>query len=103
MSTAQFTLDKSAAAGARQGVSLPRHTPPAHPAARNACHALPLAHRLPGHALAGAGDAAPEALRSYFPSGLPLPPRTQAVLVLRLECLESQKFSELSLDRLRFI
>jgi len=37
-----------------------------------------------------------------FPTGIEPPPRTAAVLRLRLECLAGLRFSELTLDRLRF-
>jgi type VI secretion system protein ImpG len=45
---------------------------------------------------------AAELLTPPFPAGLTSPPRTPAALRLRLECRGGMKFTELSLDRLRF-
>jgi type VI secretion system protein ImpG len=41
-------------------------------------------------------------LRSFFPTGLLVPPRTQAALVLRLECLGPWRFADLPLGKLRY-
>lgn len=40
--------------------------------------------------------------RSYFPTGLSVPPRTVAAVVLQLECLAPYSFADLALDTLRF-
>lgn len=46
--------------------------------------------------------ASAELLTPPFPAGLPSPPRTPAVLSLRLECLGKLTLADLSLERLRF-
>lgn len=99
MGTAQFGLD--AAAGQQEGIVIPRHTglrtrPLGKPA-------MPCRWRT-GYpvTLWPVQVTGAQVLHSYFPTGLPIPPRTQAVLVLRLECLAPWKFSELDLDTLRF-
>jgi len=62
---------------------------------------LKIPHRLPGHALARdthGGPADPAAVSAR----LQAPPRTAAALTLRLESQSGLKFSDLSLDTLRF-
>jgi type VI secretion system protein ImpG len=43
-----------------------------------------------------------QVLRSYFPTGYSVPPRTVAALVLQLECQGPWRWSNLNLDRLRY-
>jgi type VI secretion system protein ImpG len=99
MGTAQLGIEAPAAQP--QGVVLPRHTGlRTRPLGRPA---MPCRWRT-GYpvTLWPVQVTSAQVLHSYFPTGLSIPPRTQAVLVLRLECLSPWKFSELDLDRLRF-
>jgi type VI secretion system protein ImpG len=105
MSIAQFGLDEQMpsvqAPGLQQGLTILKHTPlrtrplgdPPMPCQWRTGYPVTL---WPVK-LTGA-----QVLRSYFPTGYAIPPRTVAALVLQFECHEPWQWSDLAIDKLRY-
>ncbi len=100
MSVAQFSLNAQTL-GQHRGLVIPKHTqlrtrPIGNPPIPCRWRTGYLVHLWPIRLTQA------QILRSYFPTGYPIPPRTQAVLVLQFECLGPWRFSDLAVDRMRF-
>lgn len=103
MSIAQFGLDLEIP-GIKDGKVIPKHTGlRTRPLGPEGQPLLPCRWRT-GYpvTLWPIRLASAQVLRSFFPAGVPTPPRTLAALVLQLECLGPWKFSDLPLETLRF-